>query len=63
MQEDTFSFESLEKFLLGKMSEHGYSSITVTGYRYLCNSITTWLQANDYTGYCKKGGEKYLKTI
>ena len=42
------------------------SSVTITGYRYLCNSIISWLQDNGYDYYTEEGGiaflQDYLKT-
>ena len=61
MQEHIKSFEELENELLDKMTARGCSSITVTGYRYICNSIIAWLKNAGFTSYCKEGGEKFLQ--
>lgn len=61
MQEHIKTFEELESELLDKMKTHGCTAITITGYRYICNSIIEWLRNNGFTSYCKEGGKKYLK--
>ena len=48
MQEHKKTFETLEQELLERLKERGCSSVTITGYRYLCNSIISWLQDNGY---------------
>lgn len=61
MQEHFNSFEELEAELLDRMKVRGCSHVTVTGYRYLCNSIFSWFKDNGYTNYDKEGGKKYLE--
>lgn len=61
MQEYIKSFEDLEAELLDRMKARGCTPITVTGYRYLCNSAISQLRNNDFTGYSKEGGEKFLQ--
>lgn len=39
MQEICYSFETLERELLEKLEHRGCSPVTITRYRYLCNSI------------------------
>ena len=51
MQEQINSFEELEAILLDRMKERRCSSITITGYRYLCNSIIAWLKGNGFDNY------------
>ena len=46
MQEICYSFETLERELLEKLEHRGCSPVTITGYRYLCNSIISWLKDN-----------------
>lgn len=61
MQKQMKSFEDLEVELLDRMKARGCTPITVTGYRYLCNSVISWLRSNGFTGYSKEGGEKFLQ--
>lgn len=61
MQERIKSFEDLEVELLDRMQARGCTPITVTGYRYLCNSVISWLRNNGFTSYSKEGGEKFLQ--
>lgn len=61
MQEHIKSFEDLEVELLDRMKARGCTPITVTGYRYLCNSVISWLKNNGFTSYSKEGGEKFLQ--
>ena len=44
MQEQDYSFERLRAELLEKLRDQGYSPITITGYRYQCNSIFKWMR-------------------
>lgn len=55
------SFDLLENKLLERLKARGCSSITITGYRYLCNSIISWLQDNGFRYYTKEGGNSFLK--
>lgn len=61
MQERYTSFDALENELLERLKARGCSSITVTGYRYLCNSIISWLTDNGLESYTKEGGNAFLK--
>ena len=61
MQEQDYSFERLRAELLEKLRDQGYSPITITGYRYQCNSIFKWMRRNDYDHYSVEGGNKYLQ--
>ena len=61
MQERYTSFDALENELLERLKARGCSSITVTGYRYLCNSIISWLADNGLESYTKEGGDAFLK--
>lgn len=61
MQERCNSFEVLKAELLEKLKARGCSSITVTGYRYLCNSITSWLKDAGYDFYTTEGGTAFLQ--
>lgn len=54
MQERYDSFDTLEKKLLDSLKTRGCSPITITGYRYLCNSIIAWLTDNGHDFYTKK---------
>lgn len=55
MHERFKSFDELESELLDRMKARGCSSITITGYRYLCNSIISWLQENGVDSYSQEG--------
>ena len=61
MQERNDSFEELRANLLEKLRNQGCSPITITGYRYQCNSIFKWMRRNDYDHYSVEGGNKYLQ--
>ena len=61
MQEQDYSFERLRAELLEKLRDQGYSSITITGYRYQCNSVFKWLGRNGYSHYSMEGGNRYLQ--
>ena len=61
MHEKFQSFDTLEKELLDRLKARGCSSITITGYRYLCNSIISWLQDNGFDHYTKEGGDSFLQ--
>lgn len=55
------SFNALENELLEKLKGRGCSSITITGYRYLCNSIISWLKDYGLEFYTKEGGNAFLE--
>ena len=61
MPEHIKTFEELEVELLDRMKARGCTHITVTGYRYLCNSVISWLKNHGFTSYSKEGGEKFLQ--
>ena len=61
MQEICYSFEALERELLEKLEHRGCSPITITGYRYLCNSIISWLKDNGVEFYTKESGNAFLQ--
>ena len=61
MQEKGNSFDVLKNELLEKLKARGCSSITITGYRYLYNSIISWLRDNGYEFYTKEGGNAFLQ--
>lgn len=61
MQERYNSFDVLRNELLEKIKARGCSSITITGYRYLCNSIISWLKHNGYAVYTKEAGNAFLQ--
>ena len=44
MQEQNYSFEELKAELLERLEARGCTPITITGYRYQCNSIFAWLK-------------------
>lgn len=56
MQEICYSFETLERELLEKLEHQWCSPVTITGYRYLCNSIISWLKDNGVEFYTKESG-------
>lgn len=61
MQERNNSFDELKGKLLEKLEDRGCSPITITGYRYLCNSIILWLKDNGYDYYTVEGGDAFLQ--
>lgn len=61
MQEQNYSFEELRTALLEKLRDQGCTPITVTGYRYQCNSIFKWLKEMGYDHYCEEGGDGFLQ--
>ena len=61
MQKKYDSFDVLENELLQKLKDRGFSSITITGYRYLCNSIISWLRDNEFEFYTKEAGKSFLE--
>lgn len=61
MQERNYSFEELRAVLLEKMRSQGCSPITITGYRYQCNSIFKWLKEKGYDYYSVEGGNRFLR--
>ncbi len=60
MHERNYSFEELRTNLLEELSVQGCSSVTVTGYKYQCNSIFKWLKRNGYDHYSVEGGNRFL---
>lgn len=61
MQERCNSFDVLRNELLEKLEARGCSSVTITGYRYLYNSIISWLKDNGHEFYTKEGGNAFLQ--
>lgn len=61
MQERYYSFDVLKNQLLEKLKVRGCSAVTITGYRYLCNSIISWLKDNEYEFYTKEAGNTFLQ--
>ena len=61
MQEQNYSFEKLKVELLERLEARGCTPITITGYRYQCNSIFAWLKENGYGSYSKEGGTAFLQ--
>src|SRR5699024_6629557 len=61
MQEQNHSFEELRADLLEKLRNQGCSPITITGYRYQCNSIFKWLRRNNYDHYSMEGRKRFLQ--
>ena len=61
MQERYNSFNVLRNELLEKLKVRGCSSITITGYRYLYNSIISWLKDNGHEFYTREGGNAFLQ--
>jgi integrase/recombinase XerD len=66
MDNEGRSFDELEKELLDRMVSRGCSQVTITGYRYLCNSIINQIKSQGNHHYTKVSGNKvlegYLKT-
>lgn len=61
MQKRNYSFEELRTALLEKLKNQACSPITITGYRYQCNSIFKWMRKNDYNHYSEEGANNYLQ--
>lgn len=61
MREHNHSFLELRTELLEKLGDRGCTPITITGYRYLCNSIFTWLSDNGFDCYNEKAGYLFLE--
>lgn len=61
MQEQNYSFMELRTELLKKLSDQGCAAITVTGYRYQCNSVFKWLTDMGYDHYSEEGGNRFLQ--
>ena len=61
MQEQIYSFEELREVLLEKLKEKGCSPITITGYRYMCNSIFKWLRGKSCDHYTVEEGNSFLQ--
>lgn len=61
MREEFKSFDALENELLDRLKARGYTSVTITGYRYLCNSIIAWLQDNGFGYYTQERGNVFLQ--
>lgn len=61
MQEEFKSFDALENELLDRLRARGCASVTITGYRYLCNSIISWLQDNGFGYYTQERGNVFLQ--
>lgn len=61
MQRQNDSFEELKTELLKRLEARGCTPITITGYRYQCNSIFVWLKENGYDSYSKEGGIAFLQ--
>ena len=64
MQEQNYSFEELKAELLERLEARGCTPITITGYRYQCNSIFAWLKENGYGSYSKAAeGQHFYRII
>lgn len=61
MREEFKSFDALENELLDRLRARGCTSITITGYRYLCNSIISWLQDSGFGYYTYEEGNVFLQ--
>ena len=61
MAKESLSFEEIQSMLLDKMRARGCSVITVTGCRYVSNSIFRVMKDRGYQSYCKEGGDMVLK--
>lgn len=61
MKHDSLTYEAIQSKLLEWLDDKGYSSVTVTAYRYLSNSIFRMMKAKGYPLYCKDGGAAVLK--
>lgn len=54
MQEQNYSFEELKAELLERLEARGCTPITITGYRYQCNSILPGLKKTVMVAIAKK---------
>ena len=64
MQGQNYSFEELKSELLERLEARGCTPITITGYRYQCNSIFAWLKENGYGSYSKEEeGQHFYRII
>ncbi|MBR1476753.1 MAG: tyrosine-type recombinase/integrase [Lachnospiraceae bacterium] len=61
MHEQNYSFAELKEALLRKLGARGCTPITITGYRYLCNSIFKWLSDNGFDRYTEESGDRFLR--
>ena len=61
MHERNYSFEELRTNLLEELSVQGCSPVTVTGYKYQCNSIFRWLREKGYDHYSEEVGDIFLQ--
>lgn len=61
MQGQNYSFEELKSELLERLEARGCTPVTITGYRYQCNSIFAWFKENGYGSYSKEGGIAFLQ--
>lgn len=61
MREQKNSFTELKSELLRKLGDRGCTPITITGYKYLCNSIFSWLSGNGFDYYSEEAGTKFLQ--
>jgi len=61
MKRDSSAYETIQSELLEWMEDKGYSSVTITAYRYLSNSIFRRMKAKGYQVYCKEGGAEILR--
>jgi hypothetical protein len=52
-------YYELEKELLDRMAARGCSEVTITGYRYLCNSIIKRMKGQGSRFYTTEGGQNY----
>lgn len=61
MKENSLTYEVIQSRLLDKMQGRGCSTVSVTGCRYISNSIFRMMKALGYEEYCKEGGALVLK--
>ena len=61
MQTDLLAYDAIQSRLLEWLNDRGYSTVSMTAYRYLSNSIFRVMKAHGYREYCKEGGALVLR--
>lgn len=61
MEEYSLSYDIIQAKILEKLRARGCSEVTVTGYRYIINSIICRMKIFGYQAYCKEGGSAILR--
>ena len=61
MQTDFLAYDDIQSRLLEWLNDRGYSTVSMTAYRYLSNGIFRMMKAHGYQEYCKEGGALVLR--